>query len=596
MKKSFIFVALAAVIAMCATSCKKDESVLKFTATIERGNGKTSLADWDNSQRQVVWSEDDEIKVWGFGPGTEPTYANLGYKCKLTAGNGTTRAEFEVNDDYNPSVYLDLLTESSRFTAGYPAHNWLSEDIVFVGSEQFYIPGDVYHYPMMAVSENTHLEFKNVCGIIEIKLPQVQGIRLSGLKIIADHQIAGNYLVSWNNGNPILQPTNENASDNITLSFPREIDLSADTRPSVLAYLPAGDHTGITIEFYTTDFTYTQITASANHPINVTRSKITTLDFSSVNETSIEWRPTPKHRNYFSVSDILQVDIAQGNLVCGTDADYFWSIAQNQWSVYGNGTHMKDLFYANYSNNYGLVSPVADGSFTDWGYLVTQNAGDYENYQSIDTRWRSLSADEWEYLIGRQNGELYVLVELTDYNFQDEFRPEFKLGGLLLMPDDWNTIEGRPTLTLTTEQEEPDGLIDEEEGETLGRKAKITHNQLLAFLEKGCAFLPNAGTTPLDYPAEADAETASTAYYLLSDNYLASWTTLRYIEEDESSEYYNRQLFNAHFKQVVQQGTNDIWRYAVRLVRNAKYQDATGWHYYSGFDPDQNTSAKKKRK
>lgn len=589
MKKSFIFVALATVIAMCATSCKKDESVLKFTATIERGDSKTTLDEWADSQRQVVWSEGDKIKVWGFGPGEDPTYANLGYVCNLTNGTGSISAEFEV-DPNDPNV--DRLAESARFTAAYPVDAWTHSDQVYINSDQTFIPGNVLQYPMMAVSNNTHLQFKNVCGIIEVKLPRVSGIRLSGMKIEADHQISGDYSVDWNNGNPTLTPIS--GLTEIEVSFPQVIDLSTETRPSVLVYLPAGDHPGINIEFYTTDFTYTKITAQANQSINVNRSKITTLDFHEAVIPPAQWRPLPIHRNYFSVSDDLQVDIANGNLVYGTGGN--WFIAQNAWDVYGNFDNFKDYFYwDDGDNDGGITFPSTENfSFQDWGYHVTPNVSNYSEYQAIATRWRTLTADEWNYLTNWNSDENSIragkcyFVWVSDMYFTDIHRHEFNLGGILLMPDDWESLQDRPTITNAQVSDWGNAL-----------ECVLTGNELKLFLEKGCAFIPNNGFSVEDDPIDLHTGGNATwvAYYHLAYpdalNFESSWHTTNGPGEEHEAYGYT-------FKNTV----DGIWhndlhnRHGVRLVRNAKYYDDgdNTWHYYTGFEPNQNTASKGKRK
>lgn len=441
---------------------------------------------------------------------------------------------------------------------------------------------------MMAVSNNTHLQFKNVCGIIEVKLPRVSGIRLSGMKIEADHQISGDYSVDWNNGNPTLTPIS--GLTEIEVSFPQVIDLSTETRPSVLVFLPAGDHPGINIEFYTTDFTYTKITAQANQSINVNRSKITTLDFHEAVIPPAQWRPLPIHRNYFSVSDDLQVDIANGNLVYGTGDN--WFIAQNPWDVYGNFEYFKDLFYWNGGNNDGGLSfPGTENfSFQDWGYLVTPNAGSYEQYQSIVTRWRSLTADEWNYLTNITNSTTSVrankcyYVWITDMKFTDIHRHHVNIGGILLLPDDWETIANRPTITTyngTTNQ------------------CLLTGDQLSLFIEKGCAFIPNCGFAHED--SHADVDQASGNSVVVGYYHLAYPDALLFESSYIASE--NETYVFTSYNLTFGNGTNDFWtfglknRNAVRLVRNAKYYgDDNTWHYYDGFDPNQNNTAKGKRK
>ena len=118
----------------------------------------------------------------------------------------------------------------------------------------------------------------------------------------------------------------------------------------------------------------------------------------------------------FSVSDEKTVKFSAGNLQATYDGiAWSWSFAKHQYdyigeaaantSISGNGTVSTngtvDLFGWSTSKNYlGIhksgTSTDYDGDFKDWGANASVQAG-------IGTGWRTLSSDEWTYLLNTRS-------------------------------------------------------------------------------------------------------------------------------------------------------------------------------------------------
>ena len=189
---------------------------------------------------------------------------------------------------------------------------------------------------------------------------------------------------------------------------------------------------------------------------------------------------TPGRRiGVFSVAKDRQVSFSQGNL------QYIlknkeWRFANNQWDYVGadnvqngrlgpridlfgwSGKDSKAPFGVSTSTNNADYA----GEFVDWGTNVIQ--GDAAG------RWRTLSKDEWEYLIkGRKNAS--NLIGVAQVN---------EVNGLILLPDDW-VCPNEITIKF--------GFYNENGIENYKSYQTFTRNQWLKLEESGAIFLPAAG-------------------------------------------------------------------------------------------------------
>ena len=153
----------------------------------------------------------------------------------------------------------------------------------------------------------------------------------------------------------------------------------------------------------------------------------------------------------FSVDATHKVYFSQGNLQYKATTNT-WRFAENQWDAMGSQNQFIaenydgwiDLFgWGTSGYNHGAVcyqpwsvtqsntdymaygdlnADLYDGDGTaDWGYNVISNGGGEENL------WRTLTADEFYYLLQDRPGVRYARATVND------------VAGLILLPDNWST-------------------------------------------------------------------------------------------------------------------------------------------------------------
>ena len=143
-----------------------------------------------------------------------------------------------------------------------------------------------------------------------------------------------------------------------------------------------------------------------------------------------------------------QVQFAQGNLRATTTdlgEHWTWSFATNQWDVIartvannainGNGTVSEngtvDLFGWSTANTFFGINNSTDnsdysGNFVDWGKNPISNGGNTAN------QWRTLSKDEWEYILNTRDNHDNLRGHATVNSVK----------GFILLPDNWTIPSG----------------------------------------------------------------------------------------------------------------------------------------------------------
>lgn len=143
----------------------------------------------------------------------------------------------------------------------------------------------------------------------------------------------------------------------------------------------------------------------------------------------------------FSVSETKKVHFSRGNLVATIDengAPTAWKFAANQYDYFNDGnwtigTAAGDVDYFGWSTDattYGInTSQDAKdylGSFKDWGTAIDDKG-----------TWRTLTADEWEYLL---NGRIVNGGTKEGYCYQRAYLKQKKTNaifGIILYPDNY---------------------------------------------------------------------------------------------------------------------------------------------------------------
>lgn len=266
---------------------------------------------------------------------------------------------------------------------------------------------------------------------------------------------------------------------------------------------------------------------------------------------------------YFSVGEGVQVQFARGNLQY-YPAGYKWKFAEHQYEAYGytNSNISEtyegwiDLFGWGTAYNPTLASMVSTdySVFNDWGNNIIENGGGVEGV------WRTLSSDEWSYmLVARTNAsDLYGAATVNG------------MSGVIFLPDYWSGMPGDLTFT-------PGFDAYSQNNYTLSEWSQIE--------AAGAVFLPVTGLRE-----------GSEVYDDSSDGFY--WSS-SYANDDDA--------YDLHFSSdgVMQTGIRRYSGAAVRLVKSAdaggsdptggnegiqtytfltKYWDADEGNWYSGMD------------
>lgn len=175
---------------------------------------------------------------------------------------------------------------------------------------------------------------------------------------------------------------------------------------------------------------------------------------------------------YFSIAEGAQVRFSKGNLQYYPSKD-IWRFAENQYDTIGiYNTNIStdydgwiDLFGWGTGANPTLATQNNEdySTFTDWGTNAISNGG------SLPGLWRTLTNDEWAYLIQSREraNELYGFANVNEVN------------GLILLPDGWNEISHYIAITTGTGDYSQNTL---------------TIDDWNSLEEEGAVFLPAAGT------------------------------------------------------------------------------------------------------
>ena len=237
----------------------------------------------------------------------------------------------------------------------------------------------------------------------------------------------------------------------------------------------------------------------------------------------------PKAGAGFSVSSTKRVYFAKGNLQYQASTKK-WRFAEHQWDVLGEANSKIsdknngwiDLFgwgtgsnpTKNSTNNKDYTS------FSDWGKNPISNGG--------GKSWRTLSKDEWSYVMDERNTPSGIRYAKATVN---------GIQGLVLLPDNWNSSYYGLDGTNRMGADFDDNVIN---------KTDWTNK----FEAKGAAFLPNAGSRKGSGVSGINKD----GYYWSSSNYDSAGAFAAYIYDrnvNSGKHYYHSNGFS------------------VRLVRNA---------------------------
>ena len=249
--------------------------------------------------------------------------------------------------------------------------------------------------------------------------------------------------------------------------------------------------------------------------------------------------PTKPNRRIgvFSVAPDKQVSFSQGNLQY-LPAINLWKFADTQYEYLGNANKYLKPTFRNWVDLFGWS---ANNTTAPFGVSTSTNVADYagdfvdwgENTICGDApgTWRTLSADEWEYLFEKRKNAL----QLRSKGSIDGHR------GHILLPDDWVLPEGVQFVA------EPDNLTMELDINT------YTPAEWSIMEEAGAVFLPAAGRRD-----------GTTVGYLVE--YSGVWSSTSTTNTNAFHTYYNydSQIIEHHWTSA----TSRINGRSVRLVHD----------------------------
>lgn len=442
MKKITVLgVALATVASVALVSCQKDGArITEFTATVEHctdANGKVMM-----DGNVLRWTDGDQIAVWGSdGKGVYTT---------TNVGEYVTTFNFTEGDDPGDPTY----------TAIYPASLAQRQAVILLPPVQTSTDGSLQQFPMMARSSSSELVFKNLCGALRLRL-QATGKSVVGIELATTNQyLWGMYQLNYNNGEPTLSFVPSSGNKQVLLSLVNPQDITTG-REFYIALPPAAYGSEFTIRIYAEDGSVCTKTITSGHSFHIERSGIFTI---TLNNDNLEFIPDAGVLNgEFSVSPTKRVRFSQGNLMYtgfGTHAVADGGMAEGTWRfnyhqyytgenrnvgphystqwIYGypwgtSGWNSGALYYLpfqtggyyyDYCPGGSLAGPYA---YADWGaYNAVLNGGNQPQ------QWRTLSIDEWDYLLNqrRSHSVKWGIATVAGYS------------GLILLPDSWSIPAG----------------------------------------------------------------------------------------------------------------------------------------------------------
>lgn len=225
--RKYLFIAAAAIAVL--SSCTKENDFRKdqpsgglvFSASIEQTLGtKTALA----NEGKVNWVSGDEISINGKSYTAAP-------KTDATLADFT-----KVSEDAEPV--------GGKYYAYYPASIY-NGGTPTLPAEQVYAESAISNAPMYAVSETESLSFKNICGLLAIKVTSADIAKLKAIRVSSsNHAMSGAFTIS---DNAAVLATPDDATKTVTLTFSSVVE-PASTGTVYYVAVPANTYSNLKIE------------------------------------------------------------------------------------------------------------------------------------------------------------------------------------------------------------------------------------------------------------------------------------------------------------------------------------------------------------
>lgn len=274
MKRLTVFTLIAvSMLPACTNEALQEKAAnqnYSFTARTDAGiKTRTCLGEvLSNETYPLLWEKGDRIIIASSGKPATSYYE--------TQGQDNDVAEFRFISDLEGNA---MPPENTALTALYPADAYKFTDgkhTISIPENQTYRKNNISSgtMPMIAGATSRELSFRNVCGILRLRLNTLeQDIRLSSIKVAADKGLAGPIAtfegtdVTWNN------PDGE-TGHGITLSCDG-VALSPEPEDFYIV-LPPGNYSGFKIQLETESLD--KKSYRMDEVLEIERSAITTVN------------------------------------------------------------------------------------------------------------------------------------------------------------------------------------------------------------------------------------------------------------------------------------------------------------------------------
>lgn len=439
--KGTLCVLMLAIAAMVC-SCQKEQLAKgTFTATMEQYSGQGDKVVFSNMQ--FHWMQNDTIAVTR----TDGTNYAMGlyFASEVSQNNTATLSYFSADGN------TDVTGES--FRGDYYA---FSPNRIYDSPNSVKLPttystdadGNLIGFPMYAKSSSTLLKFKNLCGMVCLRLHTPSTITyIRKITLITNQKVNGTFSVSGGNA-PTLSYTGTPTDQEKSVTLKTLVDIS--TSHDFFIPLPERSYSSLTIKLYTADGKTCTLTLDEGNTLEIVRSQYTVIDLTPTETFSLNFtRATGAKGGFFSVSSTQKVQFSQGNLQYRAkdenNVSHHWRFAENQYDhifinnttsltdYSENSTSWVDLFFwgtsgdnslypYNLNSTFNTSTDIA-GTNNDWGKNCSISNGG-----SSRELWRTLTKDEWVYLLNTRAGASGKWAKATVAGTK----------GLILVPDEWN--------------------------------------------------------------------------------------------------------------------------------------------------------------
>lgn len=416
MKKIYTLVSIAAVLA--AVSCEKETSPEIQVA--ERGVFSASISDLTKTSldgsaaNKVVWNAGDEVNING---------------CIYVADTDGATTTFTAKSGETPAA--------STYTAYYPADLFDGTKASLPRYQNY--AGNIARLPMVAVSDNTSLQFKNVCGVMHLVLKgtaTVKNIKISNSAVT----MADEFTVD-ESGKAVAA---SGMYSTIMACGASGVKLSETGTDFYIAMVP-GTYKKLAVEITTKDGGYAKFAAKTSSQV-IERNCIYKFEFTPEFEPGVL-------NDWFMVSNKKSVLLADGNLRYNPAANE-WRFADNQYDFI-HDAKAEDIT-SEYSGTYdGWIDLFGFGTsgynsgvtcYQPWSTSATN--GDYYSAQALgkvpETDWGynpiSNGGNKAGLWITPSNGDWTNIITYNDFALGSISASKFK--GLIIVPKGFVVPEG----------------------------------------------------------------------------------------------------------------------------------------------------------